>query len=58
MFPRYSVSSQNEFDPLPIAGAGVPGFPVTDDVVTNSVTVSDVHVLFPDCPDISGGVLP
>lgn len=44
MFLRYSVSSQNEFDPLPIAGAGVPGFPVTDDVVTNSVTLSDVHV--------------
>jgi carboxypeptidase family protein len=44
MFLRYSASSGHEFDPLPIAGAGVPGFPVTDDIVTNSVTVSDVHL--------------
>jgi hypothetical protein len=44
MFLRYSVSNAHDFDPLPIAGAGVPGFPVTDDIVTNSVTVSDVHL--------------
>lgn len=43
-FLRYSVSSLNELDPLPIAGAGVPGFPVTDNIVTNSVTISDVHL--------------
>jgi hypothetical protein len=44
MFLRYSVSHIDEFDPLPIAGAGVPGFPVTDGITTNSVTVSDVHL--------------
>jgi hypothetical protein len=46
-FLRYSVSSLHEFDPLPVAGAGVPGFPVTDDATTNSFTVSDVHVTSP-----------
>ncbi len=44
LFLRYSVSNSHDFDPLPIAGAGVPGFPVTDDIVTNSVTISDVHL--------------
>jgi len=43
-FLRYSSSSLNAFDPLPIAGAGVPGFPVTDYISTNSVTISDVHL--------------
>jgi hypothetical protein len=46
-FVRYSASSLREFDPLPIAGAGVPGFPVTDDIVTNSVTGSWVHLISP-----------
>jgi outer membrane receptor protein involved in Fe transport len=45
LFLRYSTSRLHELDPLPIAGAGVPGFPVTDDISTNSVTVSDVHLL-------------
>ena len=44
-FVRYSTSSLSEFDPLPISGAGVPGFPVTDDIVTNSVTGSWVHLI-------------
>jgi hypothetical protein len=44
IFLRYSVSSGHDLDPLPIDGAGVPGFPVTDDIVTNSVTVSDIHL--------------
>jgi len=43
-FLRYSGSGLHAFDPLPISGAGVPGFPVTDDILTNSVTVSDVHL--------------
>lgn len=46
-FLRYSSSTTHQFDPLPIAGAGVPGFPVIDDVVTNSVTVSDIHLTSP-----------
>jgi hypothetical protein len=44
LFLRFSSSSSNELDPLPIAGAGVPGFPVTDDIVTNSATTSWVHI--------------
>ena len=44
LFARYSGSGRHDFDPLPIAGAGVPGFPVTDDIVTNSFTISDVHL--------------
>ncbi len=44
LFARYSGAARHDFDPLPIAGAGVPGFPVTDDIVTNSFTVSDVHL--------------
>jgi Carboxypeptidase regulatory-like domain/TonB dependent receptor len=44
LFLRYSTSRLHEFDPLPIAGAGVPGFPVTDDISTNSATISDVHL--------------
>src|ERR1022692_1859932 len=46
-FARYSTSHLNQFDPLPIAGAGVPGFPVTDAIVTNSATASWVHVISP-----------
>ncbi|HTS60494.1 MAG TPA: carboxypeptidase regulatory-like domain-containing protein [Candidatus Acidoferrales bacterium] len=45
LFARYSGSGRHDFDPLPIAGAGVPGFPVTDDIVTNSFTISDVHLV-------------
>ena len=44
LFARYSGSGRHDFDPLPIAGAGVPGFPVTDQIATNSFTISDVHL--------------
>jgi hypothetical protein len=47
LFARYSTSSLHQFDPLPIAGAGVPGFPVKDDIVTNSFTASWVHTASP-----------
>ncbi len=47
LFARFSSSSTHQFDPLPIAGAGVPGFPVTDDIVSNSFTVSHVHLFSP-----------
>jgi len=43
-FLRYSSSSLHQFDPLPISGAGVPGFPVVDDIATNSATTSWVHL--------------
>ena len=47
LFLRYSSSSLHQFDPLPIAGAGVPGFPVTDDIATNSATLNWVHLISP-----------
>ncbi len=47
IFARYSTSSLYELDPLPINGANVPGFPVTDKITTNSATISDVHLFSP-----------
>ena len=47
LFARFSTSHLNELDPLPINGAGVPGFPVTDAIVTNSATASWVHLISP-----------
>jgi hypothetical protein len=44
LFARYSGAGRHDFDPLPISGAAVPGFPVTDEIVTNSFTISDVHL--------------
>lgn len=41
---RYATSSTSQIDPLPIAGAGVPGFPVGDSIRTHSVAVSDTHL--------------
>ena len=46
-FVRYSTSSLHQLDPLPIAGAGVPGFPVADDIRTNSATTTWVHLISP-----------
>ncbi len=47
LFARYSTSSQHELDPLPINGSGVPGFPVANNITTNSATVSSVHLFSP-----------
>ena len=47
LFARYATSSQYELDPLPINGSGVPGFPVADNVLTNSFTTSHVHLFSP-----------
>ena len=44
IFARYATSSQYQLDPLPINGSSVPGFPVTNDIRTNSATVSYVHL--------------
>lgn len=46
-FARYTVSSLHQLDPLPINGSGVPGFPVTNDIVTNSATISHVRLYSP-----------
>ncbi|HLK21270.1 MAG TPA: TonB-dependent receptor [Bryobacteraceae bacterium] len=47
LFVRYSTSSLHQFDPLPIAGAGVPGFPVVDDIRTHAATATWVHLISP-----------
>ena len=47
LFVRYSTSSLNELDPLPINGSNVPGFPVDNQITTNSFTISDVHLFSP-----------
>ena len=48
LFLRYATSSTGEIDPLPIAGAGVPGFPVGDSIRTQSVTASETHLFSPN----------
>ena len=48
VFMRYSTSSLDGLDPLPINGAGVPGFPVKNDISTNSATGSWVHLISPE----------
>ena len=47
LFVRYATSSTGEFDPLPIAGAGVPGFPVGDSIRTHSLAGGETHLLSP-----------
>lgn len=47
LFARYSTSQLDELDPLPVSGAGVPGFPVADNIATNSFTMSHVHSFSP-----------
>jgi hypothetical protein len=47
LFGRYAASSLNTLDPLPIAGSGVPGFPVANSITTNSATISEVHAFSP-----------
>ncbi len=48
LFVRYSASSTSEVDPLPIAGANVPGFPVADSINTQSITASETHLFSPN----------
>ncbi|MBV9265855.1 MAG: TonB-dependent receptor, partial [Acidobacteriaceae bacterium] len=47
VFVRYATSSVHQLDPLPINGSGVPGFPVANDITTNSATISSVHLFSP-----------
>jgi hypothetical protein len=47
VFARYAVSSLGQLDPLPINGSGVPGFPVINNITTNSATISYVHLYSP-----------
>lgn len=43
LFARYATSSNNSIDPLPIDGAAVPGFPVSNEGRTHSLVVTDTH---------------
>lgn len=45
---RYSAFSFSNFDPLPINGASVPGFPIATNITTNSFTLSHVHLFSPE----------
>ena len=47
LFARYATASNNSMDPLPIDGAGVPGFPVANSSTTNSVVASYTHLFSP-----------
>jgi hypothetical protein len=41
---RYARSASSNTDPLSVAGANVPGFPVGEDLSTHSAVVSETHV--------------
>jgi hypothetical protein len=41
---RYAYSGGSNVNPLSIKGADVPGFPVGDDLTTNSATISETHI--------------
>lgn len=41
---RYARSVSSNIDPLSIAGANVPGFPVGEDIGTQSVALSETHL--------------
>lgn len=44
---RFAHSVSENFNPLSIKGAGVPGFPVGDEIATTLVTVSETHQISP-----------
>ena len=41
---RYAASSSDNVDPLSVAGANVPGFPVGEDLSTQTGVISETHV--------------
>jgi hypothetical protein len=46
-FARYSQSAGDNWNPLSVRGADVPGFPVGDDITVKSAVVGDTAVLGP-----------
>lgn len=40
---RFAVSGSDDYNPLSIKGAGVPGFPVGDEITTTLLTGSETH---------------
>ncbi len=47
IFARYATSALATLDPLPANGSNVPGFPVGNEIRTQSFTISDVHLFSP-----------
>ncbi len=47
LFARFAMASNNSMDPLPIDGAGVPGFPVANSSTTYSIVASHTHLYSP-----------
>jgi hypothetical protein len=47
LFLRFATASNYSLDPLPIDGAGVPGFPVDNTSRTHSLAVSHTHLYSP-----------
>jgi Carboxypeptidase regulatory-like domain len=41
---RFAGSASSNVDPLSVAGANVPGFPVGEDLSTNGVSIAETHV--------------
>jgi hypothetical protein len=46
-FGRYLFSQGSEVNPLSIAGANVPGFPVANDLRTQNILISETHTFSP-----------
>jgi hypothetical protein len=44
LFVHYAHSTSSNVNPLSVAGANVPGFPVGEDLSTHTVSVSETHV--------------
>jgi hypothetical protein len=44
LFGHYARSATSNLDPLSIAGANVPGFPVAEDIDTQTITLSHTHL--------------
>ena len=47
LFVRYAGADSHQIDPLPIDGSNVPGFPVRDEMRTQSITASETHLFSP-----------
>ena len=47
-FLRYSWSAGNNLNPISLRGAPVPGFPTSDDLNTQSATLSNLHSISPN----------
>ena len=49
---RYARAQSSNIDPLSIAGANVPGFPVGEDIGTHSAVLSETHLFSPTTTNV------